>query len=438
MTTFDAQLAAAVAARAGDPDWLRQRREEAAATFASLPQPDSSRDEDWRRTDARQFQYERATLPDGAGSARLPASVGALLGGGQATALAYHDGRLALRRVPADLEQRGVIVQGLGQAAREHADLVQAYLGQAVPAGYKKFVALNSLAWSGGSLIYVPAGVEVEEPVQTLASLGRPDELSLPRSLVVVDRGASLTLVEQLASPDGVPGMSSAVSEIYVCSEARLRYISLQRWGDATTHHEARRVLIENGASVEFIVVALGSRVSKSYVDLVLEGPESSADISGVLFPTGGQHLDHQTLQDHEAPHTESNLYLKAALKGEARSVFNGLIRIPRVAQQSNSFMEMRNLLLSPRAKADAIPGLEIEANDVRCSHAVAVGKVEEQDLFYLECRGLDRVEAERLLITAFFQPVMEKIPVVGVREQIERVIEARTNAPALGAGRAA
>ncbi len=430
---FDAKLVAEVAARGGEPAWLREQRLKALNVYEGLPQPDSSRDEDWRRTDARHFCYEAFQAATGGRAvtayAKLPAPARGLLGDGHSDAplLVQHNAQPAFRRLSPELERQGVIVESLSEAVRRHADLVRDYLGRAVPLDYTRFSALNSLGWEGGSFIYVPANVAVADTLQTMAWHDQAGTVSMPRSLIVLDKGSSLTVVEQFASPDQVAIITSAVSEIYVKSGAHLTYISVQRWGEQTTHFEARRALMEQGATVEFIPVALGSKVCKSYIDLVLNGPGGNADIRGVLFPTGEQHLDHQTLQDHEAPHTESTLYLKAALKGSARSVFNGLIRVPRVAQQSNSFMEMRNLLLDKKAKADAIPGLEIEANDVRCSHAVAVGKVEEQEVFYLQTRGMDRVAAERMLVNGFFQPVMEKIPVKAVRQQIEQVIAERT-----------
>jgi Fe-S cluster assembly protein SufD len=207
---------------------------------------------------------------------------------------------------------------------------------------------------------------------------------------------------------------------------ATLSYVSLQERRQQTWHFATERAVIGRDAKVDLVVAALGSFLSKSYVETILTGPGSEANLVGLVLTDGQQHIDHQTLQEHRAPHTTSNLLLKSAVKGHSQSIFAGLVRMPREAQQSDAFQEARALLLSDHAKADAIPKLEIIANDVRCTHAGAIGQVDEEQKFYLMSRGIPEDEAERLIVTGFFEPALDRIPVGKVREGTRKALAHR------------
>jgi Fe-S cluster assembly protein SufD len=249
-----------------------------------------------------------------------------------------------------------------------------------------------------------------------------------------VDRGASLVYVDRFgpagdrrpATDDSSAAFSSASTHIVVKEGARLSYVSLQERGEHTWHFSTERALVGRDAKVDLVVAALGAAVSKSYVDTVLTGPGGEANLVGLVLTDGQQHIDHQTLQEHLAPHTTSNLLLKSAVKGHSQSIFAGLVRMPREAQHSDAFQEARALLLSEHAKADAIPKLEIIANDVRCTHAGAIGQVDAEQKFYLMSRGIPEREAERLIVTGFFEPALERIPVEKVRESTRKALAAR------------
>jgi Fe-S cluster assembly protein SufD len=227
---------------------------------------------------------------------------------------------------------------------------------------------------------------------------------------------------------------SSASTHIVVKEGATLQYVSLQERGPRTWHFSTERAEIERDAKVDIVVAALGSQLSKSYVETVLTGPGTEANIVGLVLADGHQHVDHQTLQEHLAPHTTSNLLLKSAVKDYSQSIFAGLVRMPKEAQQSDAFQEARALLLSEHAKADAIPKLEIVASDVRCTHAGAIGQVDAEQKFYLMSRGITEEEAEHLIVTGFFEPALERIPVETVRESTRKALASRleSNQPSI------
>ena len=371
--------------------------------------PDSSKDEDWRRTDVSKLNL---------------AVFSPALNGANAAALSGEG-------LP-----EGVIFCSLDEAIQRYPDLVREHLAE----GGNKFAELNSALWSHGAFVYVPPDVEVRTPlVATYAGVGSQESgvgaALFPRTLVIVDRGGSLVFVDhfgdassdsRLPTPDSQAAFSGATTQVVAKEGARLQYVSLQERGQQTWHFSRECAIVERDAKVDFVIAALGGFLSKSYVETVLAGPGSEANLVGLVLTDGVQHIDHQTLQDHRAPHTTSNLLLKSAVKGHSQSIFAGLVRMPKEAQQSDAFQEARALLLSEHAKADAIPKLEITANDVRCTHAGAIGQVDAEQKFYLQSRGIPEDEAERLIVTGFFEPALDRIPVESVRENTRKALAHR------------
>ncbi|HEY8694187.1 MAG TPA: Fe-S cluster assembly protein SufD [Chloroflexota bacterium] len=388
-----------------EPTWLREARLKAWQQFEATPMPDSSKDEDWRRTDISKLDL----------SAYAPSLDGAntpILSG-------------------ADSLPAGVIFTSLEQAVKDHPDLVREHLAD----HDGKFLSLNAALWAGGAFVYVPPDVQLELPL--VASFGEGAEAVFPRTLIVVDRGASLVYIDCFAGAGssilGTKGeaaaashLSSASTHVVVKDGAKLSYVSLQERGEQTWHFSTERAVIGRDAKADIVVAALGGLVCKSYVETVLAGPGAEGNLVGVVLTDGQQHIDHQTLQEHLAPHTTSNLLLKSAVKGHSQSIFAGLVRMPREAQQSDAFQEARALLLSEHARADAIPKLEIVASDVRCTHAGAIGQVDSEQKFYLMSRGIPKDEAERLIVTGFFEPALERIPVETVRESTRKALASR------------
>jgi Fe-S cluster assembly protein SufD len=384
-----------LSAQRSEPDWLKEARLTAWKRFEDTPMPDSSKDEDWRRTDISKLDLEAFT----------PALNGA------------NAPRLAADSVP-----KGVIFGAFDEILRNEPNLVRDHLS----AIDGKFGALNEALWAGGAFVYVPADVSADAPL-VVEHPGAGNAL-FPRTVIVLERGASLTFIDRFCGSEHGSGeaLSSASTQIVVKEGARLSYVSLQERGSETWHFSTERAVLERDAKVDFVIAALGAGTSKSYVETVLNGPGGEANLVGLVLTDGQQHIDHQTLQEHRAPHTTSNLLLKSAVKGHSQSIFAGLVRMPKEAQQSDAFQEARALLLSEHAKADAIPKLEIVASDVRCTHAGAIGPVDPEQRFYLQTRGIPEEEAERLIVTGFFEPALERIPVENVRESTRKALAHR------------
>jgi Fe-S cluster assembly protein SufD len=422
------------------PAWLEQRKLADLKTFADLPMPDSTSMEDWRRTDVSYVDLNAYT----------PALIAPHRGAGSRTTwqrsgeggalVLQHGGASTVGNVPADFAEQGIIVSTLETAAREYPELVQKYLDhEVVPAAAGKFAALNAAFWRGGVFVHVPRGVTARLPVWAAHSPvdSRGPQAVLPRSLVVVDEGASLIYTDEYsggAAAQSVSGgsgrlapaevLSSAVTEVILGDGASIQYLVLQQWGDAVDHFASHRIHLGRDCHAELVVAATGARLAKIYMEVAMLGAGSTARISGLVIGDGKQHFDFQSLQDHFAPNCMSDLLVKGALKDEAVSVYSGLIKIRKDAQHSDAYQANRSLILSPHAKADSIPKLEIEANDVRCTHGATVGQVDAEQLFYLQSRGFSLKEAQNTLVHGFFQPVIDRIALEQVRLQIHEAID--------------
>jgi Fe-S cluster assembly protein SufD len=337
-------------------------------------------------------------------------------------------GTSTVANMPEVFAEQGVIVQSLETAAREHPELVQKYLDhEVVPAAAGKFAALNAAFWRGGVFVHVPKGVTAKLPVwaaQSAAASAAPQSV-LPRSLVVVDEGASLIYTDEYASAAATGDvLSSAVTEVILGDGATIQYLVLEQWDNQVDHFAYHRVHLGKDCHAELVVAATGSRLAKVYMDVAMMGAGSTARISGLIIGDGKQHFDFQSLQDHFAPNCMSDLLVKGALRDEAVSVYSGLIKIRKDAQHSDAYQANRSLILSPKAKADSIPKLEIEANDVRCTHGATMGQVDADQLFYLQSRGFSLEEAQNTLVHGFFQPVIDRIALDQVRQQIHEAID--------------
>jgi len=419
--------AAAERRSAAGPDWLRERRLAAWDVYERTPLP-TTQMEEWRYTDVALLKLDEVELEEAGGDAGS-ADTGLLGLTGDAAGRALQVGsRLVEAEVAEDLRERGVIVMDLAAAAEAHPDLVEPYLGtQAVPADLGKFAALNGALWSAGVFVYVPRGVRIEQPIRIGRWLERPGVAVLPRTLLVADEGSQVALVETFASPDfDAPALSCGAVEVYARAGANVQYVGLQRWGLGVRHVSTQRTIAERDANLDTLVVNLGASVARVDLAARLEGPGARSDMLGLYFASGDQHFDHNTRQDHVVPHAHSDLLYKGALYDEAHTVFRGLIKVYPKAQRTDAYQTNRNLLLSPDARAESLPNLEIEADDVRCSHGATVGHLDEEEMFYLMSRGMPRRVAERLVIFGFFGEVLERLPLPGVVEELRAAIEAR------------
>jgi Fe-S cluster assembly protein SufD len=376
----------------GEPSWARALREEALTAFEQLPIP-SQDTEEWRYTDLSDFDFD--------GLRPHP----------QAAEL---DGP--------DLPD-GVLFTSLDDAIERHPDLVEKALHDLVPHDRTKFTALHAAFRTGGVFVHVPRNTRVEVPLRATTLLEAEGAAIFPHTLIVAEEGADLTFVERYVSPD-LAAFSGAITEIVVGPGARVRYVSLQDWGSGVQHLAVQRASLDRDATLHSLSVAFGATLSRTEVESVLAAPGASSEMLGVYFTDDDQHFDHRSLQDHAAPNGTSDLLYKGALRDESSAVYSGLIRVRPGAQKTNAMQTNRNVVLSERAKADSIPNLEIEANDVRCGHAASVGPVSDDEIFYLQSRGIPRDEAERLIVKGFFQEVIDRIPLEDVRDAIDEAIE--------------
>ncbi|GAB4503785.1 MAG: Fe-S cluster assembly protein SufD [Anaerolineales bacterium] len=392
--------------------------------FQKQPLPDTSL-EAWRRTDIRHLPAGKFTLPPPGAFEDLPPVRDDLL---RPLADGQHGGQIVLLpggttvELDAKLASQGLIFTDLLTAEREHPDLVARLIGQVVNPEEGKFAALAGALAQTGVVLYVPKGLQVEAPLHSVLWGPGANFAHISHLLVLVDEGASVTYVHQAASPDepGLDALHAGLVEIQVKQGATLKFVELQSWGKHVWNFSHERVRVESDAQLDWIFGAIGSRLTKNFSELDLAGQGAQGRMSGFYFTDGAQHLDHDTQQNHLAPNTTSDLLFKGALKGKSRSVWQGMIYVAPGAQKTDGYQANRNLVLSDAARADSIPGLEICADDVRCTHGATVGKLEEEPLFYLQSRGIPIEEAQVLLVQGFFDPIMQRIPFEGVRERFQ------------------
>jgi Fe-S cluster assembly protein SufD len=291
----------------------------------------------------------------------------------------------------------------------------------------EKFAAHNAAVWEQGLFVHVPKDVVLEKPLYVRITNTVDGGSLFWRLLVVAEEGSKFTLIEEYASatPE-LHGYTNAVVELFVEQAAKLEYVSVQNLSQETWHFANHHARVERDAELDWVAGGFGSKKGKVRIQNDLSGPGATSRVTGAYFADGDQHLDYDTFQEHIAPSTESDFAFKGALRESARSVWRGMIRVEPDAQKTNAYQENRNLLLSDNAHADSIPGLEIMANDVRCTHGATLGKVNREELFYLMTRGLSRSEAERLIVRGFFQDVLDRIELEPVREALGAALEAR------------
>jgi Fe-S cluster assembly protein SufD len=419
-----------LSARKVEAEWLRGARQTAHGVFAETPMP-TTEAEEWRYTDiGRMLKLEAFSFADEAAPApsldALPAALRALVAeAGEGARAVQVDASVVLRDLPAELAAQGVILMSLEGAATEHAELVQRYLGSAVTPEDGKFAAMSNAFWSGGFFLYVPKNVRVETPVRLYRWLSGAGTAAFGRLLVVAEAGAEIAIVDELASGAmPVPTLSVGAAEIVAEEGAKVTYVAVQRFGAGVSHLSTDRLVAGRDAKITTLYTTLGGDLSRADVQCKLRAPGAHVDMLGVYIAQGTQHFDNETLQDHIAPHASSNLLFKGALQDTGRSVFRGLIRVHPKAQRTDAYQTNRNLLLSTGARADSLPNLEIQADDVRCSHAATVGQLDEEELFYLLSRGIPRSEAVRLVVFGFFGEVLDQLPLEGVRAELVRAVE--------------
>jgi len=413
-------------------DSLKDYRRHAWETYVRLAMP-SVTEEAWRRTDLHLLPADTFRLPAADAFRDLAPVPEDLL---RPLTAEKHGGQVILlpggsrASLDPELVRRNVIFTDLRTALMENPKLVARMAGELVRPEEGKFAALAGALSQNGVVLYVPKGVTVEEPLNSLLWGPGGGLAHVSHILVWVDEGASVTYVHEAASPDeNAASMHAGIVEIKVGDGASLKFVELQSWGRHVWNFSHERLSAGRSATVDWIFGAVGSHLTKNFSELDLVGEGATGRMSGFYFADGDQHLDHDTQQNHLAPHTTSDLLFKGALKGHSRSVWQGMIYVAKAAQKTDGYQANRNLILSPDARADSIPGLEILADDVRCTHGATVGKLEQEPLFYLKSRGIPEKEAERLIVEGFFDPIMQRIPFEGVRARFQQAIHEKTAA---------
>jgi Fe-S cluster assembly protein SufD len=299
--------------------------------------------------------------------------------------------------------------------------LVQKHFGSVVATDENKFSALHYALWNSGAFVYVPRNVVIEQPLQTVVAQRAGKFAGQHHTIVVTEEGAAVSLAEDLVGADG--GMANSVVELAAGQSSQLHYLHLQNLADSAWNFSTQRMQLKRDGLLRYFIGSWGSRLTKAWVNMELQGQGAHGELLGLYFPGGRQHLDHHTNQLHQSAQATSDLLIKGALKDRARSVYQGYIKVHPNAQKTNAYQANRNLLLSANARADSIPGLEIEADDVRCTHGATAGRVPDEYIFYLMARGLSRSNAERMVVQGFFEEVLNRIPVEGVRNKLETEI---------------
>ncbi len=384
-------------------------RAELVERYQALPLP-TTRDEHWRFTDLAGFDPDAWSPTPAAGVAPAVPSLLDLDVGGVAT---IGEAGIAIERAP-----EGVRFEALSD---DHP-----LLGSLVGAE-DKFSAHNAALWEHGLLVHVPAGVELDRPLYLRVANAAEGGSLFWRVLVVAEEGSRFTLIEELASATPkLSGYANAAVEIVVGDGAKVEYVNVQNLSRSTWLFASCHARVERDAELDWVAGGFGSAKGKVRIQNDLAGQGATSRVTGAYFADGRQHLDYDTYQRHIAPSTTSDFAFKGALRDTATAVWRGMIRVEEGAQKTNAYQENRNLLLSQEAHANSIPGLEILANDVRCTHGATLGQVDREQLFYLMARGLSRAEAERLIVRGFFQDVLDRVELEPVRDALAHALETR------------
>ncbi len=422
---FTRDKLAALSAHHREPDWMLRRRLDSFEAWLAAPLP-SPELEDWRRTDLRHIDFaalSELAAPNGGGDGRAePADAGGYL--------QFVDGGVTVRRLADEYARQGVVLCSLHEALAQCPELVErSFMSAGELEEADVFARLHGAFWTSGTFVYVPPGVQVDQTLAAAVRLSHGGVSALHHTLVVVDQDARLRFVEELSGVDGGdrdPALSAPVLEVYAGPGAQVEVAGVQAWGKGVVELASRRAVLDRGSRVVLTVVALGGALNKDFVTAAMVGEGANCELHGITFAERGQHFDTTTLQDHRAPNCRSNLLFKGALYERARSVFRGVVRVHPEAQKTDAYQTNNNLLLGDDARADSMPVLEIEADDVRCSHGATLAHLSEEDLFYLRSRGLDRDTAQRMVIAGFFEPVIDAVPLASTRERLKTAVSTR------------
>ncbi|RKU08096.1 Fe-S cluster assembly protein SufD [Candidatus Poribacteria bacterium] len=427
----------------GEPQWMRDKRLEAYSLYESLPMPHTTEDDVWRRTvDMRTQDYWRRTrrflrgftvenyhpAVETNGSASVEVEDGAGV-------LVQVDGNPQHTYLSPELEKKDVYFADLHTALKERGDLIRDhFMTRAVTletslksgnfATCNTFDALHGAFWQGGYVLHVPKGVRIEDPLRVYIRLSEDQQADLSHVLLIAEEDSQVVILEDNASanPD-VGGFHCGAVEIFVGQNANVTYTQVQHWNRQVWNFASQRAVISKDAQLCWVTATFGSRLSKLNQAVMLEGNGAHAQLLGLAFTDARQHLDVSTAQEHASPYTSSDLLYRNVLKDRSQTAWGGNIYVYPDANYTDAYQKNDNLLLSERAHADTLPGLEIEAHEVRCTHGATAGPIDADQVFYLMSRGVPYAQAEKLIVDGFFEPVMERVPMQSVREELQEFV---------------
>ena len=427
---------------------MREKRLEAYARYESLPMPHTTEDDVWRRTvDMRTQDYWRRTrrhlrgfalekyYPSAPTNGKLLAKDTDDNTEDTAGVLGQVDGQLQYTSDAETLKRKGIYFAHLHTALQEQPELLRTYfMSKAVTlettlksgniAKHNKFDALHGAFWQGGYLLHVPKGVKVEVPLRVYIRMSEAEHADLSHTLIIAEEGSEVVILEDNLSTNAeASGLHSGAVEIFTGPNANVTYVQVQRWNRHVWNFASHRAIVARDAHLCWVTATFGSRLSKVNQAVVLEGSGCNAQMLGLAFTDARQHLDISTAQEHVSPHTFSDLLYRTVLKDRAQTAWGGNIYVYPSANHTDAYQKNDNLLLSERAHADTLPGLEIQAHEVRCTHGATAGKIDADQIFYLMSRGLPYAQAEKLIVDGFFEPVMERIPLESVQKELSASI---------------
>jgi Fe-S cluster assembly protein SufD len=402
------------------PGWFHEQQRAAADQYESLPQP-SRRDESWRfanlqAVDLQDFAPARPLAADAA--AEL---TGRSIGVSSAdTRLIFANDELLARPATAALPE-GVLFLPLAEAMEKHGDLVKEhFMREDTVLGSRKFAALHRSSLRNGSFLYVPKGVKLEAPLQAFHWLAGSGQAIFPHTLLIAEENSAVTLVDWFQSVDDSKGLSCGVNDLWIGKNATVRYVTVQDWNRQVTSIQSNTTQVAEGALATNLALHLGGKYSRSESVSHLNGPGARSEMLAATVADGAQEFDQRTLQNHRAPNTGSDLLYKNALYDTAKTIFAGLIRVEPAAHGTDAYQKVRNLVLSDEAEANSMPGLEILADQVKCSHGATTGEINAEELFYMQARGIRAQDAYRLITFGFLNEVLERFPSGDVRDSLQ------------------
>ena len=426
-----------------EPQWMRDKRLEAYSLYESLPMPHTTEDDTWRRTvDMRTQDYWRRTRRHLRGFAVDNYHPPSETNGSTSTevedgagVLVQVDGNPQHTYLSPELEKKGIYFADLHTAVKERGDLIRDYfMTKAVTlettlksgniASRNTFDALHGAFWQGGYVLHVPKGVRIEDPLRVYIQLSEDQHADMSHVLLIAEEDSQVVILEDnsSANPDA-GGLHCGAVEIFAGQNANVTYVQVQHWNRQVWNFASQRAVISKDAQLCWVTATFGSRLSKLNQAIVLAGNGANAQLLGLAFTDARQHLDVSTAQEHVSPHTSSDLLYRTVLKDRSQTAWGGNIYVYPAANYTDAYQKNDNLLLSERAHADTLPGLEIEAHEVRCTHGATAGPIDADQVFYLMSRGIPYAQAEKLIVDGFFEPVMERVPMESVREELQEFV---------------